>query len=87
MKMHEKSKPAVAKALALTLVAAMLLGPGPAAAQQRPADLTLLPPTPTTYTPADRVGRLRLPHTWPIENLADARILFQRPKESATACG
>jgi len=52
----------------------------PAAAQERPADLTELPPVPDDYTP-DKTewGDWDFTGTWPIENLPSARILFQRP--------
>src|SRR5690606_27806136 len=52
----------------------------PASAQERPADLTEVPPIPSDYTP-DKTewGDWDFTGTWPIENLPSARILFQRP--------
>jgi hypothetical protein len=52
-----------------------------ASAQERPADLTVLSPTPTTYTPAKTAwGDWDFSGTWPMDNVAGARILFQRPE-------
>lgn len=63
---------AAALGLALTAV--------PAAAQSRPADLSVLPPVPTEYEPARLPwGDYDFTGTWPIERLNEGRILFQRP--------
>ena len=68
---------ASAAAVALGLACA----PG-AFAQQRPADLTVVPPVPTDYTPKKTPwGDYDFRGTWPIENINAARILFQRPKD------
>jgi hypothetical protein len=64
---------------AVAAVAAMLAGAG-ASAQERPADLTVLPPTPTDYTPSKLPwGDYDFTGSWPIENMPATRILFQRP--------
>jgi hypothetical protein len=64
---------------AAAAVAAMLATSGVASAQKRPADLTVLPPTPTDYTPAKLPwGDYDFTGTWPIENMPATRILFQR---------
>ncbi|HEX4096583.1 MAG TPA: hypothetical protein VHX64_07630 [Caulobacteraceae bacterium] len=56
-----------------------------AVAQKRPADLETLPPVPTNYTPPKTPwGDYDFSHTYTLDNLADARILFQRPKEYGT---
>ncbi len=61
-------------------VASIAITAGTTAAQERPDDLSYLPPVPTDYEPA------RLPWgdpdftgTWPIEPINNGRILFQRP--------
>ncbi|MBT2135817.1 hypothetical protein KK137_15875 [Croceibacterium sp. LX-88] len=66
---------------AATALAAVLATPTGVAAQERPADLTELPPVPTDYTP-DKTswGDYNFSHTYQIEYLNNARILFQRPK-------
>jgi hypothetical protein len=70
---------AAASGLAL---AASSLSSLPAVAQARPADLTVLPPVPTDYTPNKLPwGDWDFTGTWPIENINSARILFQRPDE------
>ena len=63
--------------LAATSVLAMAV---PAVAQQRPADLTELPPVPTDYQP-ERLpwGDPDMTGTFPIEPINNGRILFQRP--------
>src|SRR5690348_7090281 len=76
----KRSRKSVARGVPLALAAAMLAST-PAIAQKRPADLTQLPPTPTTYTPAKTPwGDWDFRGTWPLDNVAGARILFQRPK-------
>ncbi len=66
--------------LALASTAALALAL-PATAQERPADLTQLPPVPTDYTP-DRLpwGDYDFTGTWPIEPINNGHILFQRPE-------
>ena len=68
-------------AAALLAVSALAFT-APATAQQRPADLTVLPPVPTDYTP-ERLpwGDWDFTGTWPIERLNEGRILFQRPEQ------
>lgn len=69
----------VSTASAIALAAA--LG-GAAAAQERPADLTELPPVPTHYTPERTSwGDWDFTATYQIEFMNAGRILFQRPKE------
>ena len=58
----------------------------PAASQAPPADVTVLPPVPTDYTPGKTEwGDWDFTGTWPIENLPNTRILFQRPVEYGSA--
>lgn len=65
---------------AATAVAAALVTSGVASAQERPKDLTELPPTPTDYTPKKLPwGDYDFTGSWPIENMPATRILFQRP--------
>jgi hypothetical protein len=62
--------------------AASLLTVSPAAAQERPADPTVLPTVPTDYAPPKTAwGDPDISHTFQIEYLNNTRILFQRPKE------
>ena len=60
----------------------LALAAAPAVSQERPADLTELPPVPTDYTP-DRLpwGDYDFTGTWPIENINQGHILFQRPEQ------
>jgi len=63
------------------LLAAALLA-APAAAQDRPADLTQVPAVPTDYTPERTAwGDWDLSATYQIEYFNAGRILFQRPEE------
>ena len=65
---------------ALALVAG--LGAGTAAAQNRPADPTALPPVPTDYQPPKTAwGDPNISHSYQIEFVQNTRILFQRPTE------
>ena len=65
---------------ALALVAG--LGAGTAAAQNRPADPTALPPVPTDYQPPKTAwGDPNISHSYQIEYLNNTRVLFQRPAE------
>jgi hypothetical protein len=67
---------ATASAFALATLAS------PAPAQERPADLTELPPVPTDYTPGKTPwGDWDFSATYQIEFMNAGRILFQRPKE------
>ncbi|MEO7551041.1 MAG: hypothetical protein ABIT09_07870 [Croceibacterium sp.] len=67
-------------ASAFAVTAAVLLGPS-ASAQQRPADLTLLPPVPTDYSPPKTAwGDYNFSHTYQYEYLNNMRLLVQRPK-------
>ena len=67
-------------ASAIAIAVALLAGPSGAVAQQRPADLTKLPPVPTTYTPKKTPwGDWDFRSTWTIENIGAAHILFERP--------
>ena len=68
-------------ASAIVAGALLLSSPaGAAAPSQVPADLTSLPPPSTAYTPAKTPwGDWDFRGTWPIENIASARILFERP--------
>jgi len=69
-------------ACALAAVAGGVALPATVVAQERPADLTVLPPVPTDYTPEKTPwGDWDFRGTWPIENINAGRILFQRPKE------
>ena len=69
-------------ACALAAVAGGVALPATVVAQERPADLTVLPPVPTDYTPNKTPwGDWDFRGTWPIENINAGRILFQRPKE------
>ncbi|WP_206436023.1 hypothetical protein [Altericroceibacterium xinjiangense] len=67
-------------ASAVAAAAAFVAGPTTAAAQQPAADLTVVPPVPTDYTPKKTEwGDYDFRGIWPIENIPSARILFQRP--------
>ncbi|HWJ69239.1 MAG TPA: hypothetical protein VNS79_04220 [Sphingobium sp.] len=67
-------------ASAMAAVAALLVGATSAMAQPRPADLTVLPPVPTDYTPNKTPwGDYDFRGTFPIENINAIKILFQRP--------
>ena len=69
-------------AFAVVAVASILGGPTQAHAQKPPADLSVLPPVPTTFTPKKTPwGDYDFRGTWPIENIDNAHILFQRPKQ------
>ena len=66
---------------AIALAAAFAAAPM-ALAQNRPADLRALPPVPTTYTPPKTPwGDYDFSHIYTLDPVADAKILFQRPKE------
>lgn len=68
--------------LAIAVATSALVGATGAAAQERPADLTQLPPVPTDYTPGQTEwGDYDFRGTWSIENLNAGRILFQRPAD------
>ena len=66
---------------AIAAAAALLAGPTLAAAQQPPADLSVLRPVPTDFTPKKTSwGDYDFRGTWPIENINEIHILLQRPK-------
>ena len=68
-------------ASAIAAVAAILGGATGAAAQERPADLTVLPPVPTDYDPGKTSwGDPNISHSFQYEYLNNMRILMQRPK-------
>ena len=70
----------VTTASAIAAVAAVMTSAS-AVAQKAPADLTALPPTPTTYTPGKTPwGDWDFRGIFPMENIASTRILFQRQK-------
>lgn len=76
----------VSAAISYGAIAAATLGlalsAAPAAAQSRPADLSVLPAVPTSYQPARTAwGDPDFTGTWPIERLNEGRILFQRPAQ------
>jgi hypothetical protein len=74
----------------LRLVSAMAVAvftlAAPVAAQAPPDDVNVLPPVPADYTP-DKTewGDWDFTGTWPIENIPNTRILFQRPVEYGMA--
>jgi hypothetical protein len=71
----------ILSAAGILALSATTLAAAPLAAQQRPADLTVLPPTPTDYTPQKTPwGDWDFSGIWPMDNIANSRILFQRPK-------
>ena len=71
-----------ASALTLAAATALLVTPTGAIAQRPTADLTVLPPVPTTYTPKKTPwGDYDFRGTWPIEDINAARIQLQRPKK------
>jgi hypothetical protein len=66
----------------LAMASALALAASAAPAQERPADLTELPPVPTEYTPERTAwGDWDFSATYQIEFMNAGRILFQRPKE------
>ena len=69
-------------AFTFAAVASVLASPTIAVAQKPPADLSVLPPVPTTFTPKKTSwGDYDFRGTWPIENINGGHILFQRPKQ------
>jgi hypothetical protein len=72
----------IAKAAsALAVAASLIVGASGAVAQKATADLTVLPPVPTDFTPQKTAwGDYDFSGTFTIENLPAARILFTRPK-------
>ena len=81
MRHHGFASRIFAASSALALVAGGL-GASGAAAQERPADLTVLPPVPTDYDPGKTAwGDPNISHSYQIEYLNNARVLFQRPAE------
>ena len=81
MKHNELKSRIVTAASALATAAALTMAAHGALAQERPADLTELPPVPTDYTPEKTAwGDWDFSATYQIEYINNARILFQRPK-------
>ena len=81
MRRHGLASRCTAVASALAAVALFVVGSPAAVAQQPPADLTVLPPVPTTFTPKKTAwGDYDFRGTWPIDNINNGHILFQRPK-------
>lgn len=71
---YRRFAPRIAAALAIALAASAM-------AQERPADLTELPPVPTDYTPEKTAwGDWDFSATYQIEYYNAGKILFQRPK-------
>ena len=71
-----------ASVIAMTAVGAVAFAPSVAAAQKPPADLNVLPPVPTDYTPKKTPwGDYDFRGMWPIENLNGAHVMLQRPKQ------
>ena len=67
-----------ASAIASTFVIALLAGPAPA--QKAPADLTVMPPVPDSYTPKKTAwGDPDFTGTWPINDIAE--IPVSRPDQ------
>ncbi|HEY5412657.1 MAG TPA: hypothetical protein VIJ94_18205 [Caulobacteraceae bacterium] len=67
---------------AIALAAAAFAAAPMAVAQKRPANLETLPPVPTDYTPPKTPwGDYDFSHIYSLDDVADAKILFQRPKE------
>ena len=65
----------------LAAAVALLAMAAPISAQERPADLTEMPPVPTGYTPERTAwGDYDFSATYHIEYFNNARILFQRPE-------
>lgn len=80
MRHHDLASRVATMALAVA-AASVLAAPTGAVAQERPADLTALPPVPTDFTPERTPwGDYDFQGIWPIENLNAGRILFQRPE-------
>jgi hypothetical protein len=69
-------------AAAVAAAAFFVVGSTGAVAQPPPADLNVLPAVPTNFTPKTTPwGDPDFRGTWPIENIDNAHILFQRPKQ------
>ena len=68
--------------LAMGIAAALAVAASGISAQERPADLTELPPVPADYTPGKTAwGDWDFSATYQIEYYNAGRILFQRPPE------
>ena len=68
--------------LSIALAVFVLVGTGMAVAQSVPADLTVLPPVPTSYVPRKTSwGDPNFQGIFPLENIDLARIRLTRPKE------
>src|SRR5690606_20025896 len=71
-----------ATASAIAFAAALAVGASSVAAQERPADPTVLLPVPTDYQPPKTPwGDPDISHSYQVEYLNNTRILFQRPTE------
>ena len=70
-------------AAAVVAFAAACIAAAPmAVAQSRPANLEAVPPVPTTYTPGKTAwGDYDFSHSYQLDDVGEAHILFQRPKE------
>ena len=70
---------------AIALAGAAFAAAPMAVAQNRPAHLETLPAAPSDYTPPKTAwGDYDFSHTYTLDPVADAKILFQRPKEYGT---
>jgi hypothetical protein len=70
---------------ALAAAACIAAMPNMAAAQAVPADLTVMPPVPTDYTPKKTSwGDPDLRGTWPIDNIAS--LPMNRPAQFGNLC-
>src|SRR5688500_4843400 len=72
----------IAAAASAIALAASVLGTSAVSAQDRPADLTVLPPVPTDFQPPRTAwGDPDISNSYQVEYLNNARVLFQRPAE------
>ena len=70
MRRRGLASPVATAACAIVAIASFVVGATGAAAQQRPADPTVLPPVPTDYTPKKTSwGDYDFSATWQIENI------------------
>ena len=69
------------RAIAIVLTAGLLLA-APCSAEKPPADLTAVPPVPTTYVPKRTAwGDPDFSATWTSDNFSYIGVFFERPKE------
>ena len=80
------SRGTVSSCLTMAVMAVAAFAAAPmAVAQNRPANLEALPPVPTAYTPPKTPwGDYDFSHSYTLDNVADAKVLFQRPPEYGT---